>query len=114
MHDDETRPSTSVFVGRSFRARHRGWRHYASSGIVAVAMHGMFLTAVLWTSSRLPRPPDGSMQVVPTTIVFRIEAGPGGGGGGGGEEDTVPPTVREVEGTDVAAHAVETAPVRLT
>lgn len=69
----------------------------------------MVILGVVVGFSRLPHPPASSELVIPTTLVFRIEAGPGGGGGGGGEEAPTSATVLRIEGDDVAAQAVDAA-----
>lgn len=112
MRDGETGAfePLSILSGEPFAVSRREMHHYGWSGLVALGAHVVVVIGAFIGFARLPQPPDSSELVVPTTLVFRIEAGPGGGGGGGGEESPTPASVLRIEGDDIAAQAMDPAP----
>ena len=112
MRDGEPGASEAISIlsGEPFAVSRREIHHYGWPGLVALGAHVVVIIGALVGFARLPQPPDSSELVVPTTLVFRIEAGPGGGGGGGGEESPTPASVLKIEGDDVAAQAMDPAP----
>lgn len=112
MEDSRARSPkpVSILSGEPFAVRRREIHHYSWPGLVALVVHLVVIAVLVIGFARLPQPPEDSELVVPTTLVFRIEAGPGGGGGGGGEESPTPASALKIEGDDVAAQAMDPAP----
>ncbi len=112
MQDGETRSpqAISILRGEPFAVHRREVHHYRWPVLVALGAHLVVILGALVGFSRFPQSPESSELVVPTTLVFRIEAGPGAGGGGGGEESPTPASTLRVEGDDVAAQAMDPAP----
>lgn len=109
MEESETQSArpVSILSGEPFALRRREIRHYGRPALVALVIHVVVIGAFVVGFSRLPQPPEDSELVVPTTLVFRIEAGPGGGGGGGGEESPEPASRLKIEGRDPSAQAMD-------
>lgn len=102
--------AVSILSGEPFAVHHREIHHYGRAGLAALVAHVVAVAVALIGFARLPQPPESSELVIPTTLVFRIEAGPGGGGGGGGEEAPTPASTLKIDGGDTAAQAMDPPP----
>ena len=89
--------------GASRERRERADRVVA--GVVAASAHTLFFAALVSVTPDTLQFAEIERRTA-TTVVFRVQVGPGGGGGGGGESSTEPPSELDVEGPDPVPAAV--------